>query len=50
MENVRTVIQEHCIAIQQIIREENEHWKEIHFAIDQYVETKPSFPTDVVRV
>ena len=37
MENVRTAIQEHCNAIQQILCEENEHWKEIHNAIDQYV-------------
>jgi len=35
MENVRHAIQEHCNAIQQILREENEHWKEIHTAIDQ---------------
>ncbi|CAF2876353.1 unnamed protein product [Rotaria sp. Silwood2] len=35
MENVRIVIQEHCNAIQQILSEENEHWKEIHTAIDQ---------------
>ncbi len=37
MENVRSAIQEHCNAIQQILREENEHWNEIHTAIDQYV-------------
>jgi hypothetical protein len=37
MENVRSAIQEHCNAIQQILREENEHWNEIHIAIDQYV-------------
>ncbi|CAF3473467.1 unnamed protein product [Rotaria sp. Silwood1] len=35
MEHVRTAIQEHCNAIQQILCEENEHWKEIHNAIDQ---------------
>ncbi|CAF3772410.1 unnamed protein product [Rotaria sordida] len=35
MENVRIAIQEHCNAIQQILCEENEHWKEIHTAIDQ---------------
>ncbi|CAF1438955.1 unnamed protein product [Adineta steineri] len=35
MENVRTAIQEHCNAIQQILREENDHWQEIHTAIDQ---------------
>lgn len=35
MEHVRQSIQEHCDAIQRIIREENEHWKEIHSAIDQ---------------
>jgi hypothetical protein len=39
MENVRSAIQEHCNAIQQILREENEHWNEIHTAIDQYVVT-----------
>lgn len=37
MENVRNAIQEHCNAIQQILREENDHWKEIHTVIDQYV-------------
>ncbi|CAF0894183.1 unnamed protein product [Rotaria sordida] len=35
MENVRTMIQEHCSAIQKILHEENEYWKEIHSAIDQ---------------
>ncbi|CAF1569453.1 unnamed protein product [Rotaria magnacalcarata] len=35
MENVRVAIQEHCNAIQLILCEENEHWKEIHNAIDQ---------------
>jgi len=39
MENVRLAIQEHCNAIQQILHEENEHWQEIHTAIDQYVLT-----------
>ncbi len=37
MEHVRSAIQEHSDAIQQILREENEHWNEIHTAIDQYV-------------
>lgn len=37
MENARSAIQEHCDAIQQILFEENEHWKEINSAIDQYV-------------
>lgn len=37
MEHVRSSVQEHCEAIQRIIREENEHWREIHLAIDQYV-------------
>jgi hypothetical protein len=37
MENVRRAIQEHCNAIQQILREENEHWNEIHTAIDQCI-------------
>ena len=37
MEHVRNAIQEHCDAIQQILREENEHWNEIHTAIDEYV-------------
>jgi hypothetical protein len=37
MENARSAIQEHCNAIQLILREENEHWQEIHTAIDQYV-------------
>jgi hypothetical protein len=41
MENVRSAIQEHCNAIQQILREENEHWNEIHTAIDQSVVTLP---------
>ena len=36
MENVRAKIQEHCNMIQQIIHEEAEHWKEIHFVLDQY--------------
>ncbi|CAF2313398.1 unnamed protein product [Rotaria sp. Silwood2] len=35
MEHVRTIIQEHCSAIQKILHEENEYWKEIHSAIDQ---------------
>ena len=37
METVRAAIQEHCNAIQEILREENDHWQEIHSAIDQYV-------------
>ncbi|CAF3347834.1 unnamed protein product [Rotaria sp. Silwood1] len=35
MENIRTIIQEHCSVIQKILHEENEYWKEIHSAIDQ---------------
>lgn len=35
MEHVRSAIQEHCTAIEKILREENEHWNEIHTAIDQ---------------
>ncbi|CAF1295782.1 unnamed protein product [Adineta ricciae] len=35
METVRAAIQEHCNAIQEILREENDHWQEIHSAIDQ---------------
>ncbi|UJR23177.1 hypothetical protein I4U23_026196 [Adineta vaga] len=35
MENARAAIQEHCNAIRQILREENDHWQEIHTAIDQ---------------
>ncbi len=37
MENVRTIVNEHCNIIQQIIREEDEHWKEIHAVMNQYV-------------
>ena len=37
MEHVRAVVQEHCNIIQEIIREEDEHWKEIHAVMDQYV-------------
>lgn len=37
MENARAAIKEHCDAIRQILCEENEHWKEIHTAVDQYV-------------
>ena len=37
MENVRAIINEHCNIIQQIIREEADHWKEIHAVMDQYV-------------
>jgi hypothetical protein len=37
MENVRAIVNEHCNIIQQIIREENEHWKEIHAVMDHYV-------------
>jgi len=43
MEHVRQSIQEHCDAIQRIIREENEHWKEIHSAIDQNLITAEDF-------
>ena len=35
MEDVRYAVREHCNAIQQILHEESEHWKEIHAAIDQ---------------
>jgi hypothetical protein len=37
MENVRAIVQEHCNIIQQIIHEEDEHWKEIHAVMNQYV-------------
>ena len=37
MENVRAIIQEHCNTIQKVLHQENEYWKEIHSAIDQYV-------------
>ncbi len=37
MENIRTIVNEHCNIIQEIIREEAEHWKEIHAVMDQYV-------------
>jgi hypothetical protein len=37
MEHVRAVVQEHCNIIQEIIREEDEHWKEIHAVMDQCV-------------
>ena len=37
MESVRAIVQEHCNIIQEIIREEDEHWKEIHAVMDQYV-------------
>ena len=35
IENIRTIIQKHCDAIQKVFREESEYWKEIHSAIDQ---------------
>jgi hypothetical protein len=37
MENVRTMIEEHCHAIEKVLHEENEYWREIHSAIDQYI-------------
>jgi len=40
MMSVRTIIKEHCDAIQEIIREEADHWKEIHAVMDQYVKQK----------
>jgi hypothetical protein len=46
MEHVRSAIQEHCNAIQQILCEENEHWNEIHTAIDQYVQWH--FSTNII--
>jgi hypothetical protein len=35
MEHVRSIIDEHCLMIRQIIQEESEHWKEIHAVMDQ---------------
>jgi hypothetical protein len=37
MENIRAIVNEHCNIIQEVIREEAEHWKEIHAVMDQYV-------------
>ncbi len=37
MEIARASIQEHCNAIQKILQQENEYWKKIHTAIDQYI-------------
>ncbi|CAF2257834.1 unnamed protein product [Rotaria magnacalcarata] len=35
MESVRAIIKEHCNAIEQVIQEEDEHWKEIHSIMNQ---------------
>jgi hypothetical protein len=37
MKNIRTMIEKHCHAIQTIFQDENQYWKNIHSAIDQYV-------------
>ncbi len=42
MENIRTIIQAHCNAIQTILQNEHQYWKDIHSAIDQYVFTSHS--------
>jgi hypothetical protein len=39
MENLRTIIQKHCNAIQTVLQDENQYWQDIHSAIDQYVFT-----------
>ncbi|CAF2135446.1 unnamed protein product [Rotaria magnacalcarata] len=35
MEKIRSTIHEHCSIIRKVLEEENDYWKEIHFAIDQ---------------
>jgi hypothetical protein len=37
MENIRTIIQKHCNAIQTLLQNENHYWKNIRSAIDEYV-------------
>ncbi|CAF5019274.1 unnamed protein product, partial [Rotaria socialis] len=34
-EKIRSTIHEHCSIIRKVLEEENDYWKEIHFAIDQ---------------
>ena len=38
MENIRTNVEQHFKAIQALLQEEKQYWKEIHSAIDQYVQ------------